>query len=78
MVCLCLPAATVRRELLKMCTEWKRYGLIVVEDNRKALIVRAQLDASNCGFPWRPTVAMKGRLLTRLRRFGHEGGELRS
>lgn len=45
-----ISALQFRREILKLYREWLKYGLVIVEDDRKGLVLRARVGSPNSEF----------------------------
>ncbi|RPB01820.1 hypothetical protein L873DRAFT_1827098 [Choiromyces venosus 120613-1] len=46
-ICFTISPVATRKEIMKLWKEWVKYGLVIVEDDRKSLVVRARVKTPN-------------------------------
>ena len=46
-ICFNISPTATRKEIMKLWKEWVKYGLAIVEDDRKSLVMRARVGTPN-------------------------------
>ncbi|PWW78433.1 hypothetical protein C7212DRAFT_181916 [Tuber magnatum] len=46
-ICFNISPMTARKEIMRLWKEWVKYGLVIVEDDRKSLVMRARVGTPN-------------------------------
>lgn len=58
-ICFNISPVATRKEIMKLWKEWVKYGLIIIGDDRKALVMRARVGTPNSEFAMVLTFAPK-------------------
>lgn len=61
-----ISAFQCRKEILKLYKDWLKHGLVIVEDDRKGLVLRAKVESPNSRSFLLPLVAVRRMLMSIL------------